>query len=251
MSAAVVYEVIAGITERGYAATTAAVRLSCLRRLLLWLWAEHGAPKLDGYVPRVPRPRPRNVTASQEQIDALMTGASPRLKLFLLLCNDLAIRSGTAVRLGPEHYDQSQGVLRFKTKFGVAQALPVTQAVRVLLDTCDQSSPVPFVWQLPSARPARRKRWKGVAGWSINLRRELTRLRKRLGIEKRVVPHDLRRTTAVRMLEHTGDLRDVQSLLGHSTLQSTIWYLDHDLVPVKRSTLELIKRPTWAEKRQA
>jgi site-specific recombinase XerC len=59
------------------------------------------------------------------------------------------------------------------------------------------------------------------------------------------VPHDLRRTTAVAMLRATHDLRDVQAILGHKNLTSTMWYLDHELRPVKRSTLELIKRPDW------
>ena len=43
------------------------------------------------------------------------------------------------------------------------------------------------------------------------------------------------------MLEATGDLRDVQALLGHRSLASTIWYLDHDFSPINRATLELIK----------
>ena len=31
--------------------------------------------------------------------------------------------------------------------------------------------------------------------------------------------------------------------LDTATSQSTLWYLDHDLRPVKRATLEIIKRP--------
>jgi len=49
------------------------------------------------------------------------------------------------------------------------------------------------------------------------------------------------------MLEATGDLRDVQAFLGHLSLHSTVIYLDHDLRPVKRHTLELIKRPRVEE----
>jgi hypothetical protein len=35
----------------------------------------------------------------------------------------------------------------------------------------------------------------------------------------------------------------VQAFLGHLSLHSTVIYLDHDLRPVKRHTLELIKMP--------
>ena len=65
-------------------------------------------------------------------------------------------------------------------------------------------------------------------------------LRDRCGITRRVTPHDLRRTTAVALYEHTRDIRDVQALLTHRNMQSTIWYLDHDLKPISRDTLEVI-----------
>jgi site-specific recombinase XerD len=86
---------------------------------------------------------------------------------------------------------------------------------------------------------------------TTGLRRCFARLRLRAGIGRRITPHDLRRTTAVAMLESTADIRDVQALLGHRTLNSTIWYLDHDLRPVKRSVLELIKRPVWRKELSA
>jgi site-specific recombinase XerC len=55
------------------------------------------------------------------------------------------------------------------------------------------------------------------------------------------------------MLRYTGDVRKVQALLGHRTLQSTIWYLDHDLNPLDASTLEAIKKPhlVWSKDRTA
>ena len=84
-----------------------------------------------------------------------------------------------------------------------------------------------------------------------SLRHAFAKLRTRAGITRRIIPHDLRRTTAVAMLRQTTDIRDVQALLGHRTLNSTIWYLDHDLRPVNRSTLELLKRPAWRKERTA
>jgi integrase len=136
--------------------------------------------------------------------------------------------------------------LRFTTKRKAHLTLPVTAEIRGLLDTCDQHSDQSFVRQLWARNPQ---------GYGRKLRTEskgADRLRvlfRKLcianGITRRIVPHDLRRTAAVGMLEATGDVRDVQALLGHRTLASTIWYLDHDLRPVKRATLELIKTPNW------
>ncbi len=83
------------------------------------------------------------------------------------------------------------------------------------------------------------------------LRNQFQKLRKSLGINHHITPHDLRRTSAVAMLEFSHDVREVQALLGHRNLQSTLWYLDHDLRPVKRSTLEILKRPTWRKEQSA
>lgn len=68
---------------------------------------------------------------------------------------------------------------------------------------------------------------------------------------RRIVPHDFRRTAAVAIYRCTGDIRDAQALLGHKALGSTLHYLDHDLRPIKRSTLELIKSPAWRKEQSA
>lgn len=62
---------------------------------------------------------------------------------------------------------------------------------------------------------------------------------KEVGITRQITPHDLRRTTAVNTLEVTQDLRLVQALLGHRTLETT--FHDHRNTPVSRKTLELAK----------
>jgi len=43
------------------------------------------------------------------------------------------------------------------------------------------------------------------------------------------------------MYDLTGDLREVQALLGHSQLSSTLWYLDHHVTQVEVTNLELVK----------
>lgn len=218
-----------------------------------WLWEEHGAPKLDRYVQRLTGVRPRNVTATREQIDTLLAAARPALRLWLLLCSDLAIRSGTAIKLGPDNYRPDNRTLSFVTKKHAHLTLPVTETLAAILDTCDQANPESFVTQLHR----RDREAKGGPGRPMlhgqvdpaNFAREYAQLRRTLGV-KRIVPHDLRRTAAVNMLRLTGDITIVQSYLGHRSLQSTIWYLDHDLKPIEPTDLEAIKKPfkTWRRK---
>jgi hypothetical protein len=60
----------------------------------------------------------------------------------------LAIRSGTAAKLGWDNYDRDEGELRFETKLGEKLTLPVTREVAEMIDETDCKNPLPFVWQL-------------------------------------------------------------------------------------------------------
>ena len=50
------------------------------------------------------------------------------------------------------------------------------------------------------------------------------RLLDQAGIERRLSPHSLRHTLAVRLLSRTGNLRLVQRALGHASIASTVRY---------------------------
>ena len=241
----------AELLTHNYATSTRTMNWGALRRILRWLWEEHGAQKLDGTVPRGAGIRPRNVVANRPLIDELLRKADGSLRLMILLCSDLAIRSGTAARLGPNHYDATTQTLHFTTKMGEKLTLPVTDEVKEMLDECDMFQNIPFVTQQYKIHPPTNpKRKHGSVLHPSTIGRRFKAL---LGTitPKRITLHDLRRTSAVRMYEQTGDLRRVQALLGHRCMPSTIWYLDHDLQPVSRSTLELIKQPPGPERKIA
>jgi integrase len=77
-------------------------------------------------------------------------------------------------------------------------------------------------------------------GW----RRTFQKVKKELGITRKLTPHDLRRTTAVLAYQTTRDLRTVQALLGHADLAHTLYYLDHHNTPVSPALIELLRQPT-------
>lgn len=220
--------------------------------MLRALWEYDGAPKLDDAVPRLTSVRPRTVTASREQIQTLIDNAGATLRLFLLMCSDLGIRSGTAVTLSPANYNRQTREIRFRTKYDEKVSLPATAELAAILDACDLDSPLPFITQTRrEEEPRAARRMVSDTVDPRRLRKELRILRARLGMEKRIIPHDLRRTTAVALYRRTQDLRKVQALLGHRNLQSTFWYLDHDLEPVDVADLEAIKRPFIVRKEQS
>jgi integrase len=182
------------------------------------------------------------VTATDEEKARILAAAPDHLRLWTLLCSDLAMRSGTAAKIAPRHYDPTRRILAFTTKYGATLTLPTTDAIDALIQKCNLDDPEPFTRQL-WRRVSRIRSKHPDSADQDSYERQFKALRLLLGITRRIVPHDLRRTTAVAMLRESGDVRDVQALLGHRSLQSTIWYLDHDIRPVSRSTLENIKRP--------
>lgn len=173
------------------------------------------------------------------------------MRCFILLCSDLAIRSGTAARLGPEHYNGRDGTLSFVTKYGSTQTVGVTAELRPLLSQCTETC-VPFVAQLPRGlHPGLGYTLKATGHIHHNhLTRAFAKLARDCGIKRRIRPHDLRRTTARDVYRVTGDLRDVQGVLGHSNLTATVWYMQGEVGAVSASLLELAKLPPATERPQ-
>lgn len=212
------------------ARTTAYKKATLMRRMLRDLRDEHGIPKLWQAVPRIKQAPPRDVTVSEEEREKLIQAANPHMQCLILLCSDLAIRSGTAAKLAPEHYDPKTRRLSFTTKYDERLSLPVTERLAFLIDQCmaQRRSLTPFVNILNPRGHAHPE----------NLRAAFKRLCVRVGIKRRITLHDLRRTTAVGIYDLTHDLRMVQAALGHSNLMSTLHYLDHRMTTVPRALLE-------------
>lgn len=216
-----------------YARTTRYKRATLFRRMLRDLRDMHGLPRLWDAVPRVTAAPPRDVTATAKERTALLSIAPPHLRCLIMLCWDLAIRSGTAIQLGPQHYDAERARLSFTTKYDARVDLPVPPELAKLVDDC-HSPTVPFVTQLNPHGHAHLN----------NLRASFRRLCKKAGITRRITLHDLRRSTAVRVQDETRDLRLVQAVLGHRNLQSTLHYLDHRMTRVPDNLLTHRESPT-------
>lgn len=113
--------------------------------------------------------------------------------------------------------------LRFTGKGGKTRTVPLSTAahpslvewlaVRVRVPTV-----VPHVFVTTAGRPVDPQQ----------IKRDCRRLGDRIGARFRLTPHVLRRTFATRALRASGDIRSVQVLLGHASIQTTEVYTHVD-----------------------
>jgi integrase len=147
----------------------------------------------------------------------LLAAPSMALRFVILACGHAAVRSGTAVRIRPA--DVQEGHIVIRTKKGGMTKTPVSPALAAVMaiapeDTTGQQT---FVNLLAG------RDWKYPA---TQINKEWNRWKKRCGVRPELTLHDMRRGLARRLYAETGDIRAVQSLLSHQSMQATLHYLD-------------------------
>lgn len=195
-----------------YTAGTAWQRRAGLKNFLKYL-ETYGAPKIE--LPKLHKPQPRGVIATPAQLDALVQGAPPYMRLFTLLCWQLALRFSEALRVTPASYDPTARTITVTVKGGHQRRIPTTPLVEELITVASHigdrdTSCVDLLHGSHLTAQAMHQHW-----WKH------ARAKNAPGIR----PHDLRRTTATALYAVSKDLRAVQQYLGHSELTSTTHYL--------------------------
>lgn len=165
-----------------------------------------------------------------------MRVAPQGLQLALLLAHEAGLRHGTIARFSTNNCDFGRRLISGRTKNNAQYSLPMTQRLyERLLWACAgaQDATEPLVWQFHSGQ---RKAFHPHYMSMMLRKAQLT-----AGIAGRWTFHDIRRTAARALYERTHDLRKVQRLLCHASLQTTLWYLGNNAVEIAAEDLE---RPT-------
>lgn len=231
---------LASLAERGFKVSSLARRLSAVRQLYRFLYAEGNrgddpAAVLEG--PKRGRALPKVLTIAE--VDALLKHARAnaedstqpavqRLRAARLLClletvYATGLRVSELVALPASAARRDQRMLVVRGKGGKERLVPLNQAARramseYLTQRAEAARDAQSKWLFPSF---------GEQGHLTrqHFARELKALGAACGIGgERLSPHVLRHAFASHLLHNGADLRVVQTLLGHADISTTQIY---------------------------
>ena len=179
------------------------------------------------------------VLSPAEVVQFLDAVTLPNHRTILTTCYAAGLRISEAVHLTLPAIDSQRMVLRVALGKGQKDRyVMLSPKLLTILRDWWRSSRSPH-WLFPGARP-------GQPLTSRAVDRACQKALRRCGIPKPITPHSLRHAFAVHLLEAGVDIRTIQLLLGHRSLETTARYLRvaRTTVCATVSPLDLLPRPS-------
>jgi integrase/recombinase XerD len=188
-------------------------------------------------LPKIPHKLPV-ILSPQEVVHFLSCVDTFRHRTILTTCYAAGLRISEAVSLKPTDIDSQRMVIRVEQ--GKRQKDRYVMLSPVLLDTLrrwwavERSKDWLFTGEASGAHISKEA-----------VQEACQRARRFSGIRKPITPHSLRHAFAVHLLEYGTDVRKIQLLLGHRSLETTARYLRIATSKVCSTTspLDLLPRP--------
>jgi integrase/recombinase XerC len=204
--------------------------LSGVKSLITWLDKTgilHNPAIGALYSPKLPHKIPRPML--EEQAERLIESADLFVKedwigqrdraLFTLLYG-CGLRINEALSLNIKDLPR-EGFLRVTGKGNKERQIPVLEIVELAIQSYIDQAPVPI--------EPNRALFLGARGARLNqgvAQKAIRDLRGTLGLPDTVTPHALRHSFATHLLQNGANLREIQELLGHSSLSTTQRYTE-------------------------
>jgi site-specific recombinase XerD len=193
----------------------------------------------DEVIPAPKKPRRLPVVLSPDEVvQVLASVKAPQHRAILTTCYAAGLRLSEAIHLRPTDIDSRRMVIRIEQGKGFKDRYVMLSPtlLDVLRDWWRVSRPTR--WLFPGDPPDRPLRHGAV-------RHACHVARRRARLTKAVTPHGLRHAFAVHLLEAGTDVRTIQLLLGHRSLDTTARYLRIATTTVcaTASPLDLLPRP--------
>ena len=221
---------MASLHDRGYARSTIARRLACLRSFFHYCCREGLAESNPARALRTPRQgRKLPHFLSTEQVASLLeapAGDSPaglRDRAILETLYTAGLRVGELVAVDITDWDRDAGVLRVEGKGRKERIAPVGRfAARALARWLEVRQPAGDLADNESDAMFLNRFGRRLTARSVG--RLFEKYLKQTGLDSLTSPHTLRHSFASHLLDGGADLRAVQELLGHKSLTTTQIY---------------------------
>jgi len=196
---------------------------------------EHVLERVDAKLAKLPRPRqPKRLpeVLSTEEVNTILDAApSPKYRAAFMLCYGAGLRTGEVVHLLPRHIDSKRMVIRVEQGKGKKdRTVMLSPNLLAELRSCWRRY-APESYLLEGENP-------GQPIDATSIQRAFRVAREQAGVRKRVTPRSLRHAFATHLVERGTNLRMVQALLGHQSLNTTATY-----VHLAKSWLNDVKSP--------
>jgi site-specific recombinase XerD len=175
----------------------------------------------DAKLAKLPRPRePKRLpeVLSGEEVAAILGAApSPKYRAAFMLCYGAGLRTDEVVHLLPRHIDSQRMLIRVEQGKGKKdRTVMLSKSLLEELRSCWKRY-APKCYLLEGKHP-------GQPIDATSIQRAFRLARERAGVSKRVTPRSLRHAFATHLVERGTNLRVVQTLLGHQSLNPTAVY---------------------------
>jgi len=166
--------------------------------------------------PRQPKRLPE--VPSPQEVKAIFDAApSPKYRAAFMLCYGSGLRTSEVVHLLPRHIDSQRMLIRVERGKGQKdRQVMLSEQLLAELRACWKRY-APKTYLLEGKHP-------GQPIDPTSIQRAFQAARERAGIRKRVTPRSLRHAFATHLVERGTNLRVVQTLLGHQSLNTTALY---------------------------
>ena len=182
--------------------------------------------------------RPLPTTLTEEETKAVIARINPRGPLGLRNRAILAVVLGAGLRVSevvglcPADMNYVEGSLRVKgSKQGKDRVIPLDGDTLAWLSAWAEKRKAlgmkgrhPFFCRVRTKGVGKERLPAGQPISTRNVQALIARLAREASLEKRVTPHTLRHTHASRLLDRGFTVGEVQELLGHSSLSTTMVY---------------------------
>jgi integrase/recombinase XerD len=178
-----------------------------------------GRPELVSFIKLPRRYSPVPTVLSLEEVNALLRAIRHRrYQAIAMVMYGAGLRISEAIALEVRDIDGARGVLQVRHgKGNKAREAKLSPTLYEWLRQywAKERPPQPYLFASPKT---------GKLPWKATVRRALARAAKEVWIKKRMTPHVLRHSFATHLLNEGTDVRVVQELMGHASLNTTARY---------------------------